>query len=177
MHKENLPLKVDPFRFADNAIDLHGTLPLKEMLRLAASLHERDGEVAVDLTFGVDEQGIRYIRGHLTTRLTLECQRCLGSFEYEIIDDFVSGLVHTEEEADELPERFDPLIVADNSLVLNDMVEEELIIRLPIVSMHNENECKVQLPFSSNTMPNAEQENENPFKVIELLRSNKRNVK
>ncbi len=166
MHKDNLPLKVDPFRFADNSLSLSGTLLIKDMTRLRSSLFSEEGEVIVDLIFGVDEEGIRYVKGHMTTCLILECQRCLESFKYEIIGDFILGIVQSEKEADKLPERYDPLLVPDFSLILSEMIEDELIVSLPIVSMHRIDDCKAKQSLES--YPN---ERENPFKVIESLRS------
>ena len=175
MHKDNLPLKVDPFRFADNSLSLSGMLLIKDMPRLCSSLGSDEGEVRVELVFGIDEEGIRYIKGHMTTCLILICQRCLESFKYEIIGDFMLGIVRTEKEADRLPERYDPLLVPDLSLVLSDMVEDELIVGLPIVPMHRIDDCKAKKSLESYSS-DAVIERENPFKVIELLRS-KRNDK
>jgi uncharacterized protein len=171
MHKENLPLKVDPFRFAENGLSLSGFLLIKELPRLCSSLYSDEGEVNADLAFGIDEEGIRYVKGHLEAQLTLQCQRCLESFKYEIIADFLSGVVHTEKEALQLPERYDPLIVTDGSLILRDMIEEELIVSLPIVSMHDAKQCKTKLPLESSSGVIAEAEKESPFKVIEFMRS------
>lgn len=175
MYKNMLPLKVDPFRFADNSLSLSGFLLIKEMPRLCSSLGKEEGQVNVDLLFGVDEEGIRYVKGHMTTCLTLKCQRCLESFNYEINNDFILGVVRTEKEADALPERYDPLLVPDVSLILNDMVEDELIVSLPIVPMHRIDACnaKQSLELCSNDTVTTK---ENPFKVIESLRS-KRNDK
>lgn len=170
MTKEYLPLKVDPFRFADNATRLYGSLPVKNMTRLTSSLLSDEGEVQVNIDFGIDEQGLRYARGHLSTHLALQCQRCMESFNYEIIDDFLLGIVQTEEEAEELPERYDPLIATEPDLLIQDVVEDELIVSLPIVPMHSENDCKVHLPLQAESETASGIEKENPFKVIELLR-------
>lgn len=172
MQTDNLlPLKVDPFRSAENQITLQGTLSIENMQRLCTSLTDVMGQVAVNLVFGKDEQGIRYIKGHLDTQLHLQCQRCLEPFKYEIMGDFLAGIVHTEQEAEALPERYDPLIILDNMLILSDMIEDELIISLPIVPMHALKDCSAQLSLMSSSQDMTEAEKDNPFKVIELLRS------
>jgi uncharacterized protein len=172
MHKENLPLKVDPFRFADQSLSLSGTLLIKDMPRLRPSLFSDEGEVIVNLIFGVDEEGIRYVKGHMTTCLILGCQRCLESFKYEIIGEFKLGIVRTEKEADQLPDRYDPLLVPDLSLILGEMIEDELIVGLPIVPMHEIDDCTAKQSLESCSNDNAVAERrENPFKVIESLRS------
>jgi len=171
MSKDYLPIQVNPIRFAENAATLRGTLLVKNMDRLAPSLFEHDSEVDVDLRFGVDDQGIRFLNGHVATQLTLQCQRCLEPFVYEITSDFISGIVSTEKAALSLPENYDPMVVRDEILVIQDVVEEELILNLPIVAMHELKDCKVSLPvIVAETQPISQAEKENPFKVIELLK-------
>ena len=171
MHKDTLPTKVDPFRLADLSLGLRGTLPISKMTRLCPSLASSEGEVAVDLVFGVDEEDIRYVRGQMTTCLMLNCQRCLVPFRYEIIGNFMLGIVRTEEEADRLPKRYDPLCVPDLSLVISEVVEDELIVSLPIVPMHAVSECKAKQSIESHSI-----ETDNPFGVIESLRSKRDDI-
>jgi uncharacterized protein len=173
MSKESLPHKLDPYRFAENAISVHGKLPINQLTRLTPALEDTTGDVDVTLDFGIDEQGIHYMRGHYKAQLSLQCQRCMGSFFYGIIGDFLSGIVGTEEEAEKLPDRYDPVITEEGMLVVSNIIEDELIVSLPIVPMHKEQECTIKLP--SDTDLNAtEPKRESPFKVIELLRD-KRN--
>lgn len=175
MSKENLlPHKVDAFRFADNEIHLQGALLIKDMERLSPSLCSTVGEVEIDIGFGVDEQGIRFMRGHYDTHLMLQCQRCMESFEYKVSGNIMSGIVNTEEEADQLPKGYDSVIAKEGMLVIQDVIEDEIIISLPIVPMHNSIDCKIILPLVIDSAQIKESEKENPFKVIEFLRS-KRN--
>ena len=171
MLKENtLPIQVDPFRFADNAICLQGTMYIKDLQRLASGLYANDGEIKANIEFGVDRQGIHFLRGQITACLTLQCQRCLEPFGYEIESRFLSGVVRSEEEANQLPKGYDQLIVKEDRLVIQDVVEDELIVNLPIVPMHQVNDCKLKLPLEIETNEPVEVGKENPFKVIEFLK-------
>lgn len=172
MSKENLlPQKVDPFRFAENEIHLEGQMLVSHMDRLRASLCNDTGEIQVSILFDVDEQDIHYMRGQYSAHLMLQCQRCMEPFAYHIAGDFLSGIVHTEEEADQLPKGYDPVIVKEGMLAIQDVIEDELIINLPVVPMHDVKDCKVKLPLSIESAEIAETSKENPFKVIELLRA------
>lgn len=176
MPKENLlPHKVDPFRFAENEIRLEGTLLIKDMHRLAASVNNDTGKVDVKVNFGVDEQGIHFIRGQYVTHLMLQCQRCMEDFGFDMTGHFLLGIVHTEEEADQLPKGYDSIIAKEGELIIQDVVEDELIVGLPIVPMHNLQDCKIKLPLALDSTEEVESEKENPFKVIEILRA-KRNL-
>lgn len=173
MSKENnLPERINAFRSAEAKAHLQGVLLIKDMLRLRDSLLDDSGSVGVEMEFGIDEQGIRFVSGHAETQVKLQCQRCMEPYIYGIITDFVSGLVKTEEEAKDLPERFDPVVTEDGTFQIQERVEDELIISLPIVPMHDPKECKVKTP---NVLLDSDQvsegERENPFKVIEILRT------
>ncbi len=165
MLKQNtLPDHVDPFRFADNAVNLQGILYINDMQRLGSALYATDGEVEVKATFGVDDQGTRFLRGKLAASVLLPCQRCLESFEYAIKSDFLLGIVRSEKEAEQLPKNYDPVIVTEEKLVLQDVFEDELIVNLPVVSMHELDDCKVKLPLEIGTK--IETGKESPFKVL-----------
>lgn len=173
MSEENLPTKIDPIRFAEHAIRLQGVLLLKDMPRLSSSLSSHEGVVNVVFQFGVDEQGIRFLRGEFATQLTLQCQRCTKPFAYNIADEFLSGIVSTDAEAEKLPKGYDPLIVKDGILSLQTIIEDELIIGLPIVPVHPADDCPIKMPYVLDV--EAEADKNNPFKVIELLRTKNHN--
>lgn len=170
MDKVHLPLKIDPFRFTEKKAVLKGVIPLKDLKRLGKDLKPQIGDAKVYLQFGVDEAGIAYVIGKIGALLGLQCQRCLEFFDYPLASEFSFGLVTTEEEANKLTSSYDPVIVKEDTLMVKDLIEEELIINLPIVAMHVENECRVKLPFVA-----AEGNNKgtkNPFDIIKSLRSN-----
>lgn len=179
MPKENvLPVKVDPFRLADHAVSLKGILLVKNMQRLVTSLHSTEGDVTVSMDYGIDGQGIRFLHAHFAVDLVLQCQRCLGPFLYYIADNFLVGIVHTEEEAKQLPENYIGLVAKEGSLIIQDVLEDELILSLPIVPMHDPKDCKVKLPLAAGSEDTAEiTKGENPFKVIELLCSKRTSKK
>jgi|SRR5580700_12128728 uncharacterized protein len=176
MSKENpLPQKVDPFRFAENEVSLEGIISIKDMARLCPSLGSDAGQVEVSVAFGVDEQGTRFMRGHYSTHVVLQCQRCMETFENEISGNLLLGMVTAEEAVSELPKNYDPIVIKEGSLSIQNVIEDELILSLPIVPMHSIKNCKITLPLAMGSAEKAETESENPFKVIELLRV-KRNI-
>lgn len=176
MSKETLlPQRVDAIRFADTAIELQGMMPIHALERLVTTLSGQGGEVHADIHFGKDEQGIRFMRCDYETKVQLQCQRCMEPFEQDMSGQLVLGIVKSEEEANLLPKTYEPVFVKeDGTLSLHEAIEDELILGIPIVPMHKTKECKVKLPHATESNTAAETEKENPFKVIEFLRS-KRN--
>lgn len=168
MSHENIPYKIDPYRFAAQGIHLHGSLPVNKMNRLCSSLSKKEGEVEVDIQFGTDEQGTRFMRGQFSATVVLQCQRCLNDFSFNINGSFLSGFVRTEEEAKELSKTYDPIIT--DELIIAHTIEDELILSLPLVPKHLPDECNIKMPIEFDSVETAIPEKENPFKVIELLR-------
>jgi len=170
MSKDYLPHKIDPFKSAVHETQVHGHLKIHDMQRLNSSLHSTEGEVEVNMVFAIDEQKICTIRGHVKTNVMLQCQRCMESFEYAIMSDFVAGVVKDEQEATDLPEGYTPVVASeDGMLVIQDMIEDELIVNLPVVPMHDPDKCKIKLPFEAGSSEQVE--TNNPFNVISILRS------
>ncbi|RDI46007.1 YceD family protein [Aquicella lusitana] len=170
MPEKLIPEHIDPFRYAEQNLGLDGIVKIASMHRLS-SIVSSDGGVTVDLQFGIDEQGIRFLKGHLETKLSLQCQRCMEPFVYEIMSDFVLGIVTTLDEANALPERYEPALATDGQLALRDLIEDEIILNLPIIPRHEPEDCKVKLPLSDSGW--EQEKGENPFRVLESLKKHK----
>ena len=175
MFDERLPVHIDPLRMAEAGRLLEGGYSLEEMDRLQDSLLESGGEVAVSLEFGIDAEGIRYMKGRLQTELTLECQRCLQAMQAPIDAEFALGLVRSNEAAERLPSHYEPLLVDSDSLFLRDVIEDELLLALPLVAMHEESQC-----IDVNRLADAERKDDehseekkaNPFAALAALKDN-----
>lgn len=169
MPDRQIPEHIDPFRYAEQHINLTGTVNLHEMQRLSNMLPPGDQALAkVTLQFGVDEQKVTYIKGHLETTIILQCQRCLDPFNYEIITNFILGIVHDLEEANTLPEQYEPALTKEGGLALRELIEDEIILNLPIIPRHEPDQCKVQLPYVDSV--NDTEKSQHPFKVLESLK-------
>jgi uncharacterized protein len=169
MHEKYIPEHVDPFRLAEQGVILNGVSPLAEMSRLRPSMSSEGAVASAQFQFGTDEQGVCFLSGHVEAVLMLECQRCMEPFEYAIITDFALGVVHTLEESKQLPEQYDPVLVQDGQLALRELIEDELILNLPIIPKHAPESCRLTLPIQDSGWEQGEEKN--PFRVLELLKA------
>lgn len=169
MSKAPLPNKVDPRRSAEQGISFSDCyLPLNRLNRLTSYLVETDGEIDVSLQFGLDEQRIRYLTGTADINVKMLCQRCLESVEIPLNAEMNLGIVKDEEAAKNLPRYYDPLIVDTDYFDPASAVEEELILTLPLMPVHEN--CQVQMEFGE-ASADAEAENkENPFSILAQLK-------
>lgn len=138
---ERLPELVDPLSLAEARRILAGRLQLAGMARLAPMLHSTQGEARFELEFGKDEQRTPYVRGHISAPVTLTCQRCLGPLEVTLEAQPCLGIISAPEQADALPENYEPLLAESQQIVLANIVEDELILALPVAPKHADTAC------------------------------------
>ena len=174
MFNERLPVHIDPLRMADTRRLLQGQIALAEMARLGESLQDSDGEVTISLEFGTDNEGIRFMRGRIQAEVSLECQRCLETMRFPIDSEFALALVRSTVEAESLPSHYEPLLVEGEPLFLRDIIEDELLLALPIVAMHPPEECRIETsskPEAGETHNDTgEAGKANPFSVLADLK-------
>jgi len=140
---ESLPLKINPFLLVDRGETISGKLPLASMKRLAGLLCSVDGDVDVQLHFGREAYGPRYIKGRLLATLLLTCQRCGEPVSYGVDLEPCLSPVVSDAQAAQLTDEYEPLVTGGEPVALVDVIEEELLLSLPMVPKHEQGECKV----------------------------------
>ncbi len=166
---EQLPDTIKPQSLVDTGGQINGFILLNKMKRLVAQLASDDGQAEVNVSFGRDLQGIRYIKGSIKTELLLICQRCLESVAIPIDLALNLGLIINTDQAEELPEEYEPLLIEGQSLSLTQVIEDELILALPIVAMHPESACSMKITDA--TKIQADVEKPHPFAALAALKN------
>jgi uncharacterized protein len=145
---------LDVLAFCRAGDNLSGAWPLVQMQRLAASL---DGAPAADAVAAWSAKGLlRPVAGgqpevwlHLqgAAAVTLQCQRCLRAMTEDLAVDRHFRFVRHEDEAARLDEEIeDDVMVLPTRLDLTELLEDELILALPIVPRHS-GVCPDPLPL------------------------------
>lgn len=129
-------------KFVLSQVQIEGTWPLAQFARLAPQLANCDGDVACKFVGEVDAVGRPLLHITAQTQLNVQCQTCLHAMPIEVDSAFTLQLVLREDQIDEDGE-LDPLLVGDEEISLRDLVEDELILSLPVVANHEIGECKV----------------------------------
>lgn len=169
--KDRLPEHIEPLRLARSQRLLHGRLPLSRMPRLVTSLEDDAGEIDVDLKFDVDVTGIAWMEGYLTGTLSLCCQRCMQQLLMPIDVTFKLAMIESESEIERLGEQYEPLLLEDDSLVsVVELVEDELLLALPIVPKHDTVECNAGEEIVEQVVEVKPEPKKNPFAVLADLK-------
>jgi uncharacterized protein len=182
---------IEPLALAARGRILEGRLPLSSLPRLLPLLAEdtaqadpalQNGEVEYRLEFGIDEGGIPCVMGSVKAVLPLTCQRCMETMALRVSTRTRLGIVTSQAAAEQLPERYDPLLVpssavedeADSGITVASIVEDELILALPQVAMHKKEECPQGEAFLGSAKGEedvAATQRENPFAVLSQLKT------
>lgn len=167
----SLPATIDPIRLADEGARLTGSIPVRALRRLAGITIENGAEVQVDLQFERTAQGQREMHGRISARVALACQRCLEPLTLDITAAPLLLFARAGEPGAGLPEDTEQVVVS-KPLVLSDLVEDELLLALPMVPTHAETECRTR---GYQPVAGAAAENERTGPFASLGRLKKRN--
>lgn len=140
------PLRLDVAAFAKDGAEAQGTWPLSTLVRVAES-------VPADAAIGESEAVQWFARGesravrggepqawlHLRAdaRVPLQCQRCLKAVAVPLQVDRRFLFVHGEDAAAQLDaDSEDDVLALTRALDLRELVEDELLLAMPIVPRH-----------------------------------------
>lgn len=146
---------------------LQGSIPLVNLERLYSYLANTSGELVYLISGLFDEHNRPMLKISVSGSVALNCQRCLGKMEYEL--DLETGLLLARS-ADELS-RYDEdifvdAIYASNELSVLTLVEDEVILGLPISPRHQDTGCCL----STETGIYATAAKEHPFTILASLK-------
>jgi uncharacterized protein len=153
---------IDPYKMAKHKQALEGKIAVASMSRANKLLDSEQGEVEYKLLFDIDQDKICYIAGEFESDLKMRCQRCLQVFSQKITGSFKVSPLKADEDAKDLPDPYEPVLVVDGKIFPAELVEDELILALPIVPMHTE-DC-VGKKLQDLEAP------ANPFKILQTLK-------
>jgi uncharacterized protein len=178
------PDRLDVRAFAQNAAQLEGELPLSKLERLAQDLYWQEGDLAsktdqklswqatgesVAVTGGVAQS---WLHLSLQAQVPLQCQRCLKEMSHEVDVQLSFRFVKDEAEANaQDDDAEEDLLVASKQFDLLELIEDELIMALPYVPVHEVCPVPVKLQASSEEYEAALNEKPKAFAALGELKS------
>ena len=180
MTKEHSPDRLDVKAFAKAGGHLSGHDTLLKYKRLAEEgkgLHPdlrvdwmADGELRT--THGMDGQV--WLRLKASASLPLICQRCLHPVDVPLEVEREFRFVADEATAEALDDEVEEdLLAISREFDLHELIEDELLMALPVVPRHEECPTEVPMQSSDDDFEAAEAERPNPFAALASLRVGK----
>ena len=177
MSKDFSATRLDVRAFAQAGGHLEGEAPLSAFKRLDADAlavegeqfmvrWEADGEL-VEQTGG---NGHVWLHVSAEVELPMTCQRCLTEADIPLYVDrsfrFVADEATAEMEDDDSDE---DLLALSREFNLLELIEDELLMEVPVVPRHEECPVPVKLESSDADFEQANEQKENPFAVLQSL--------
>jgi len=175
MTEAQIPAYVDVRKVFDQEAEFSGPVGLERLPRFSDCLASTKCQVWANLRFCTDT-GRRVILGNISTNAEVSCQRCLEPVSIELADEIKLAVLDSEEQLETLEEHWEPWIIEDPRIQLASLVEEQLMLCLPLVSYHPYPNCVdalgYQKPESAVDTGDQEAGAENPFAVLKALKQN-----
>lgn len=172
MLEGTLPGSIDTKRLDPGGVRFEGTVSLVAMHRLRELVLAPAGKVQAVVEVWLDKALYVTVAGTVTAQVRLVCQRCLEPKEILLQASFRLLAVGSLLEAEALAGHSDSLVAAGGVIDLLTALEDELLLALPPVTMHEGDEACSQrgFHFGAPEAKEAEPLHQSPFAGLEQLK-------
>jgi DUF177 domain-containing protein len=121
---------------ADRGVTLSGELDIGQLARLRGLLHSDSGSVEATLRFR--QRGDGWLASEVEYRADVEliCQRCLEPFRQELEERVNVVIADSDSLPTTVPTGFEPFELEDGRLQPVQLIEDEVIVAIPLVPKH-----------------------------------------
>ena len=172
MKSPAIPEIVDPSKCCDKRLIYEGFVAFSRLPRfLAAQSGEVDSSsvVRAKYRFRRDEQRLKIAELQFSANAILTCQRCLKLLDIVCAGSTNFVFCRDNLEAEQAPKGYEPALVSANSVSLWHLLEDELLLSLPMFANHEDVHCNTVLNGLRSEA--KEQAGASPFAVLsELLK-------
>lgn len=137
---------INSTEFARNSESLRGGVQVESLGRLQDLLFLNSGTLEYALTGRHDKDGKLFLNCVITGVLQLRCQRCLGALPYPVRLDSELELVESDPDLSAEDELTDA-IKADPNMDVLALIEDEVLLDLPMAPMHSPEDCQASKDF------------------------------
>lgn len=167
MKQGPLPKCFDARKACVKELELSGIVKASALSRLASVVSCEDTTISASLRFLRDEQRRFVVSVDVAGDVGVRCERCLDIMPLAVEAHSTLMLCSSDEQAQQCPNQYEPLVYTGDELDLYEVIEEELLLALPVAPMH-EAMCIDALPELEAT-PIVEDRKPNPFAVLANL--------
>jgi len=180
MSKDFAARRLDVKAFAEEGAHLRGEEPLGTHERVMAETQGRGSESSVHWTAQGELRNPRHVHPEIWVHLqadailSLTCQRCLAPVDVPVSVDRSFRFVADEDMAAAQDEQSEEDVLAlSRSLDLAELVEDELLMELPLAPRHEACPEPLKRVASDEDFDDATARRENPFALLGKLKGGK----
>lgn len=136
-----LPARIDFRKLAEQRASVEGNLPIASFGRLCGLLEADAGELSIALSFEPGKGRNPRVTGRAAGTASMLCQNCLERVELTLEVDIDTFIVATVDQLLELDQGEDGIVCEGSLLTVSEIVEDELMLALPMVPRHADGDC------------------------------------
>ncbi|MBT8130648.1 MAG: DUF177 domain-containing protein [Gammaproteobacteria bacterium] len=157
-------------RLAAGKVEIDTEIPVTALPRLESAVLPGTSDVAIKMTLQESAKGIVLVDGRIRLELKLACQRCLDAMSVPVDNTVRLALLQREEQEAFLPAGYESLLIVGNEVRVADLVEDEILLELPIAPRHRVQDCG-PLNESVQSLKKTTTETNSPFAgLADILR-------
>jgi len=172
------PLILDPIKAAKEERKIHQTFTFSHLPQLHHCI--MDGSYHFDFIAQFRYENHKaLLDGRLSGTLMLVCQRTLEPYEYIFDAPLYLGFVTDDRFFKNFPENYEPYVYHDNQINLVELIEEEILLLIPMIPKKPLSDCQDQQNTSYcgvfETSDIEKPDKPNPFAALKALKPTKKN--
>ena len=136
MPNQQLPQQVTVRKLVESGAKLSGFVIDARLPRVVDAVQQISAKIKADLHFGMNESNKMIIGVDIHGAVDLTCQRCLDPVTVPLKIATTLTVVAHDEEARNYIRSHEPIVLDDGLLNIDQMLEEEILLSLPVVALH-----------------------------------------
>jgi uncharacterized protein len=172
-----LPKILDAEKLARKNSIIEGYLLLSSLNEVSEYKSNKNATVTGSFKFYRNKNKRVFIDGVINTELQLVCQRCMQLVLYPISSKFTLACIDNQEKEVQLSEQHEFVLLNNGKLAVSDMLQEEILLAMPIVAYHDIKDCAGIANYScKDKSGNSDQcsqktsNSKNPFAILKHLK-------
>lgn len=166
-----IPHYIEPYKLADRNITYEGNISLADLPRFREALASEQASIQVKVVFKRGEQQQVLMLITIAATVELVCQRCLNLMTFSTHNTYYYMFMRDERDEVMLPEGYDGLeLGTKDPFDLKVLIEDELLLTLPIIPIHEVDECQQPVMLLEAEPIENEVIRSNPFSVLAQLK-------
>mgnify|MGYP002628194122 FL=1 len=165
-----LPTHIDPRKLALQGYLLEGEVKAESLSRLASSVSSISGSFEASVQFELDESRAKIARGSASVTVQAICQRCLDPVTVDLKADFAVQVIWSEDHLNRVAKNYEPWLVEDRMANFSELLEDEILLALPLVNYHEIGCCTGDSFIQENESSGDEAVADNPFNILKQLK-------
>jgi len=161
------PKTIKLYPFARKEFSFNGLISFDEFDKLSSIIGKQAGNVECGFSLYLKDEKIPVIKGFVSAKVFVECQRCLNKMPQKLHSNFLIAFVDEQQEIG-LDKTIDTLNFQEELFVI-DFLTDELLLNLPMITKHDDN-CNIEYEKMNLKTLDKEEKKENPFNILKSLK-------